>query len=420
MEEITKLDTIIEVQEWVSKMMKNKFKTIYRGQGDSDWKLESKFIRETKKNLGNTYYNNYDLFLFQKKYFSEKIKYLSKELNQNNQLFLLSQMQHFGKRTPLIDFTSDILVSLYFAASYENIWEKDHEYFKIFYLKINDKIEDSLEIDDVNFEEIKVLKLKTIEDFNRSISQKSHFLFDTLILNKDVKSICIKYNLRIKILDWLEKMDISFISLFPDYEGILKNYDSLSTLQIFLDGLALTNAGKYENAIKKYKNLVDKEPYNVIYYNNQVYCLLKLKKIKDAIELSEEIIKKKIAISSTYSNLGEALFMNYNFDKSIKNLKIAIKEDSKNDDAYANLGYVLVMEKNFNNDHIEEFKNIQKIDFNSTRTYNNWKNKIIIKHEFIDKAIENLETAIKINRNNIAAHNMLNFLIKIKEKVKNE
>jgi len=48
--------------------------------------------------------NNY--FFFLKEFFKEKNQILKKELgNDINNLSLLGKMQHYGKQTPLIDFT---------------------------------------------------------------------------------------------------------------------------------------------------------------------------------------------------------------------------------------------------------------------------------------------------------------------------
>jgi len=441
-EPFTKLE---EVQEWVFKMMKKGNNFIYRGQSNCTWNLESTFIREYKKRYKKSDYSNDQFFVFLKYFFIEKFKFLEKELNQKNEeLSLLGKMQHYGNNTPLIDFTEDILVSLWFAASdyHDDISSLDPHCFKIFYFETNQKFESELKIKDINFGDIKILNFKTNQKFSRSISQKSVFVFDTLNLDKKIKSISIDYNLRVSIISWLNNLGINAISLFPDDQGVFKNYDYFSAEKFAFDGIelifwkkfdkaienfenatkintldynsynnwgyCLINQGEYNKAIKKLEKAIAINLFHHPSYNNWGYCLLKQGEYNDACKQFEKAISfttNNDELSNYRSNLGESLFMKK--DKTaIKEIKSAIKLNPKNDNAYNNLAYALVIKDGFND--IEKFKKTINIDSDDS----DWKNILHIKSEFIDEAIQKLEKVREINKDNLAANNLFWFLKK--------
>lgn len=135
-EEIKKLETLTQVQDWVKEMLTEEDKFIYRGQGDSSWKLQSTFIRE--ENWSEELISSDEIgFQLIKKFIEEKIKYSKNELGNINfsNLSLIGKMQHFGKATPLIDFTEDIFVALWFAISYLPKNTTAPNYSSIFYKK---------------------------------------------------------------------------------------------------------------------------------------------------------------------------------------------------------------------------------------------------------------------------------------------
>ena len=96
-------------------MMSSKKYYIYRCQGDSKWKVESGFVRENKLHFKK---REEDLLPHIKNYFIDKNKFLKENLKTDDDLLLLGEMQHHGQLTPLIDFTDDVLVALWFAVSY--------------------------------------------------------------------------------------------------------------------------------------------------------------------------------------------------------------------------------------------------------------------------------------------------------------
>ena len=160
---------------------------VYRGQSDADWKVESGALRRLKlcDDSGNK--KQHDVHQYTENIIDQAKKY-TQEINENqSELEILAQLQHYGCATSLIDFSSNFLMALYFAT------EDDTKNGKVFYLDVSDplkckevlqkrnKSEDSLK-------EIMDLSNPTKEDYkfgkwnpslrnNRIIKQDSIFIF---------------------------------------------------------------------------------------------------------------------------------------------------------------------------------------------------------------------------------------------------
>ena len=230
------LKTLKEVQDWTFKMMeKNEF-YIYRGQGDSKWDLDSVFARKNQYAFQNKKIMHFNYI---KDYFIEKNKIIGEDLEIKDDLSLLGKMQHNGHPTPLIDFTEDIFVALWFGSSYFPEIEndlKEPKSFRIFYFnKKNGEHSTKLDIKKIKMDEIITLKFNTGQKISRSISQKSIFVFDNQNLKEEMKYIDIKndFDLKIAMISWLKK----WVLIQTHYSPMLKVYSKILIfchLNIFL------------------------------------------------------------------------------------------------------------------------------------------------------------------------------------------
>jgi hypothetical protein len=203
-----------------------------------------------------------------------KNKFLKKELESSDDLSLLGNMQHHGQLTPLIDFTEDIFVALWFGASFFDEMENNSERekcFRIFYLKRKEEeYSAKLDIEKIEMNQISAFKFNTGQKIGRSISQKSIFIFDNLNLDKEISYIDIKYDfdLKIEIISWLKKLGITSNSLFPDTEGMFKNFDFLSPQHFFMNGLKMISLKRFESAAKEFEKVIKLNPFLDDAYNN--------------------------------------------------------------------------------------------------------------------------------------------------------
>jgi len=418
MKKTNTIKTFVELKDWVWGMMNNDNQFIYRGQGDSKWLLESTFTRKNKKIKEFT---KNDYFFFLREFFKEKAEILRKELGNNiNNLSLLGKMQHYGNQTPLIDFTEDILVSLWFAASYspENILEKNPKYFKIFFLETNnEEYYSDINYDEIIFDKNAFFKFKTNQKFGRSISQKSVFIFDNLNRNshstRKIKEIKIEYSLQFEIIEWLNKFGINANSLFPDEVGVFQNFDVFSSQKFFLDGLKLSILGENNKAIEKYERAIKIDPNYVVAYSNWGVILGKQENFEEAIKKFEKVIEIDPNNVVAYSNWGAVLGKQGNFKKAIEKYERAIKIDPNYADAYFNWGVDLYTQEKFE-ESIEKYQKVIEIDPNHADAYFNW-GAVLNKQEKFEEAIEKFEKVIEINPNYAGVNELIhNLKLKLK------
>lgn len=216
-------------------------KLIFRGQRNSDWKLQSSLEREIKSVKTQEQYNEIaqkHLSNFKKlargKIREQSLLLGSSEEN-NEELWAIGQ--HLGLKTPLIDWTKSFLIALFFAFHKEKTETKYRCVYRL--------LENLLKIDDKH----KYIVNPKMDHYGRLTSQKGLFTYwgidfhirSLLIvvdnvtsssLSKDTKQrrIITKYyisnELRKDILNYLEKYGITEDSIYPDLSGIINKANS--------------------------------------------------------------------------------------------------------------------------------------------------------------------------------------------------
>lgn len=107
--------------------------------------------------------------------------------------------------------------------------------------------------------------------------------------------------------------------------------DSVRVRELVMKGVQLHDQGQYEAAIKKYDEALALEPGFVIAQYEKSYSLMASRKFRDAIEISQLIIKNDKAdsnmIGNAYSTWGTALDEDGNPKKAIKVYEEGIKKN---------------------------------------------------------------------------------------------
>ena len=337
--------TLEEVQDWAFKMMKKKEYYIYRGQGDSSWSLNSGYSRILNTKM--EYKDEVEKFEFIKRTFIQKIEYLKKQIDNMKDLALLGEMQHHGQVTPLIDFTEDILVALWFAASHINEIKdtpENKKSFRIYYLKQEEgSHKNELDIEKIKINEIQTFKFNTGQQIGRSISQKSIFIFDSINLDTKVEYIDVEnsFVLKLDIISWLKKLGIDSMSIYPDIEGVFKSFDFVGPDQLLKNGLKLFESKRFEESIEKFKEVIKIDPNSVNSYLYWGVALWKLGKFEEAIEKFKWIIKINPTRAGVYYIIGVTLSKLEKFEEAIEKYQEVIKIDPNHADAYYNWGIAL-------------------------------------------------------------------------------
>ncbi|CAC9955578.1 Oligopeptide ABC transporter, substrate-binding protein OppA (TC 3.A.1.5.1) [uncultured Gammaproteobacteria bacterium] len=362
MEEIV----IKSLAEFQKNILELKGEYLYRGQADSDWFIESgAYRRLSNNNERDLYKYTFDII--------NKAKHYTQDIDINNEeLDLLADLQHYGCATPLIDFTANALISLWFAT--ENLGKngkngKNDKSGKVFCLKTDgdkflevskaDKKQPLNEILTLTFrEKSKIYKFgKWIPPLNnnRIITQNSVFIFTPTgtIGNDDFDVIfTIKKDSKKEIRKQLKIVsNITEDNIYPDFHGFAmnngatKNYKEATANELNEKGLRNYRQGDYNEAIRRYKLALksDLKTYGEDHpavardRNNLGGAWHSLGKYKKAIGYYELALKSDLKtygedhpdVAIDHNNLGSAWKSLGKYKKAIGYYELALKSDLK-------------------------------------------------------------------------------------------
>ena len=248
---------------------------IYRGERKRHSKISSSLYREYIKirefieidveNLG------YDIRTVEEEMLKIAKKHIGgppkRVLEEAEELEILTELQHYGGKTNLIDFTTDFLIAIFFACAGEA-----KEDGRVIVLQQNANI--------------KNMRIRPQNPQRRVIAQKSVFLHppEGFIDVSDNQIVIIPSTLKEKFLKYLRKHHGIFTeTIYNDIHGFIRNQNIQRNAYIqFYLGLTLQNKGYHaEPSAEK----------------QQAY--------KDAISHYDQVIELNSEISDAYGNRGE-------------------------------------------------------------------------------------------------------------------
>ena len=269
---------------------------IYRGERKHYCKISSTLYREyTNIDIGL-----FDLSIVQNEMINAAKKHIGEPsddflidaaapLLETNELEILTELQHYGGKTNLIDFTTDYLIAIFFACD-----GRPKENGRVILLQKTEAIDDMI--------------VPPRNPRHRIIVQKSIFVSPRkgfIEVHKD-KIINIPMELKQPMLEYLRKYhDISAETIYNDIHGFIKNQNIHRSAYIeFYQGLthqkrgykAITLADKqreYKEAIKHYDASIELNPEIAEIYYKRGECWLHFEEWENA--------KKDFA---TASNMG--------------------------------------------------------------------------------------------------------------------
>ncbi|WP_330213033.1 FRG domain-containing protein [Pseudomonas sp. Z18(2022)] len=220
--------------DFINQEMLNYTTYVYRGHGNSDWKLEPTIDRLIKSPTSPDREEHLTRFKFETRgrRGPNPIK-----LDDDNDWWALGQ--HHGLATPLLDWTESPFVALFFAANAAN--NDNTKCYTVFAIaqssidSINEKINSDPSIPLVNRRKQTIKIVRPLSDENkRLVSQRGLFTRDPnnvdietwIYTHTDRKARDIRL-IKIKIptegaeecLRYLNRMNISHSTLFPDLPG---------------------------------------------------------------------------------------------------------------------------------------------------------------------------------------------------------
>ena len=231
----------------------------------------------------------------------------AKYIGEVDDLEILSQIQHNGGATNLIDFTSDYLIALFFACD----GEPDASGRVILLSEAGD---------DYHVE-------APINPVHRVIAQKSIFVtpYNGFVEPDDV--VAVDKNLKSELLAYLRDCHgISTETIYNDLHGFIRHQDIHQSAYVeFYAGLSFGQEGNHEQAKAHFANAVKLNPYMSSAYNNLGVVYSYQSDYRQAIECFNKAIElgPDHADSDWYANRGEAWLHLSEWDNARADLAVA-------------------------------------------------------------------------------------------------
>ena len=313
---------------------------------------------------------------------------------------ILTEIQHYGGRTNLIDFSTDYLIALFFAC--DGSHDKDG---RIILLQRTEETNRRYQIE------------KPKNPRNRVISQKSVFVRPPkgYVETEDYEVINIPKSLKQPILTHLSKYhSISTESIYNDLHGFIRNQDIHGdAYTLFYRGFACKNKcdeattseakmKESEKSIKHYTKAIELKPDFPEAYTNRGNAYIIRDDYDNAIKDYNRAIQLKSDYANAYHNRGNVYTKMGKYDSSIKDYGMAIQLGHDDPNIYYGRGVVYNRIGDFER-AIEDFDKVIQFKPNDADAYYERAASYYNKGA-IDFAIEDFTAVIRLTPDRIQAH----------------
>ncbi len=299
---------------------------IYRGESNKcHKKVSSNLYREYKADIEA---ENFDIAVVQEEILREAREYTTSEMTDSE---ILTELQHHGGKTNLIDFTTDYLVALFFAC--------DGNRDKPGRVILVQRQSEAYEV---------VKPPRTIE---RVGFQKSIFVRSPSGVVEPDDVVYIPADLKGAMLHYLRKHhDISTKTIYNDLQGFIENQNSHKsayanfykgrTCQIRGDSTKdpVEKQASYGKAVEHYTEAIDLNPEYTKAYNNRGVAYNSIGEYDRALQDYNKAIDLKPELVLPYSNRGNVYVEKGEVDRAIQDYNKAIDLKPEYAIAYNNRG----------------------------------------------------------------------------------
>ena len=311
---------------------------------------------------------------------------------------ILTDIQHYGGKTNLIDFTTDYFIALFFACDGEP--NKDG---RVILQKID---------------AIQGMIAHPRNPRHRVIAQKSVFIRPPrgFIEPSADEIVIVPACLKEEILKHLRTYHgISTETIYNDLHGFIRNQDIHGdAYTAFYKGFASGNKAdeattsdekeqEYEKAIGHYTKAIRLKPDLANAYNNRSKAYGQKGDVDAAIQDLNKAIDLNPQLVEAYNNRGNAYNLKGDVDAAIQDYTTAIDLNSQNAEAYYNRGSAYAQKSEFEA-AVQDFNKAIDLNPQYTNAYNYRGNAYYHKGD-VDAAIQDYTTAIDLNPDLATAYN---------------
>ena len=311
---------------------------------------------------------------------------------------ILTEIQHYGGETNLIDFTTDCLIALFFAC------DGHHDEDGRVILQKTDEIKNM-----INYPR---------NPRHRVIAQKSVFVRppNGFIEPREDDIVVIPANLKSRLLQHLRAHHgISTETIYNDLHGFIRNqgihggaytrfYKGFACQK--REGEATTTIEKRkesEKSIEDYTKAIELKPDLAEAYNNRGLMYNSIREYGNAIADFNTTLELKPDLVEAYYNRGGTYYEQGNYDHAIEDCNIAIRLKPEYPDPYKNRGLAYVKMKEYNR-AVEDFNKAIELNPDDADAYNN-RGLAYGRNGKHDCAIEDFNRAIDLKPDYALAHN---------------
>ena len=289
---------------------------IYRGESKCLPKISSTLYRQYEKEIDT---EHFDIEIAQK----EMLETVKEYTAFTDHTDILTELQHYGGKTNLIDFTTDYLIALFFAC--DSSYDSDGRLILLDKASRPDQI-----------------KTPKKNQNNRVISQKSVFVQSPsgYIEDNEVVIVSIHKELKQSAMDYLKKFHgITTETIYNDMMGYIQNQQKHKTAYTeFFIGITNFNKGCYQNAIAHYDETIRLNPSVISAYKNRGSAKAQLGRHEEAIADYNVAIDFYPRDALTYNMRGNSKFFLGWREEAIADFDEALNVNPELAEAYSNRG----------------------------------------------------------------------------------
>ena len=263
---------------------------LYRGESKINEFVSSRLFRDHQ----DYWQEGWDIERIQQ----EEIREAKRFTHETDDFAILTEIQHYGGSTNLIDFTTDYLIALFFACDGNNT-----EDGRIIFLKKNSN-------------SIPFQLNKPNYPVNRVIAQKSIFVRPPkgYIEAGDYETLSIPHQIKKELLEHLQKAHgISTEIIYNDLHGFIRDRTiHRVAVKKFYEGLSQQSDGEHQAAIDLYSESIASRPYVSEPYNNRAVAYQNLGDFESAVNDYDYAIEASPTNFTAFYNRG-TMFMAISF-----------------------------------------------------------------------------------------------------------
>ena len=251
----------------------------------------------------------------------EILKVAKKYTHENDEFEILTQLQHYGGKTNLIDFTTDCLVALFFAC--DSLPDEDG---RVILLRKSGPMRRYIQ--------------EPRNPANRVIAQKSIFIRPPKGFVEPHSVVVIPHELKQPTLDYLRSLHgISSETIYNDLHGFIRVQDIHESIYAtFYEGRTLQIQGQYQQAIERYSQIIELNPLLAAAYNNRGNCFYHSGQNDLAILDFDQALELEPRNADAYSNRGNVHLRKGNLALAIQDHGRSLELDPGSAETHYNRG----------------------------------------------------------------------------------